>query len=72
MTISIAANGNIIVDGHNTGFGVEQDSDFTRVFSVINGAPVRLPGQRYVLISNNPINGVPGLIKFEADLRPFI
>jgi len=72
MTISIAANGNIIADGHNTGFTVEQGPDFTRVVSVINGALVKLPRQHYVLTSSRPVNGVPGLTKFEADLRPFI
>ncbi|MCD0502771.1 hypothetical protein [Bordetella petrii] len=69
MSLSLAINGDIILDGHNTGLSLTQDDGYTRVFSVISGAPVRLPSLRYTLSADDSVGGVPGRAQLEADLR---
>ncbi|MFN8994211.1 MAG: hypothetical protein ACK5X3_11210, partial [Pseudomonadota bacterium] len=65
MSIVIYTNGNISINGADTGLSVSQTNDGTLLFKVANGEAVQLPRNRYALSCSNPASGVPGRVEFE-------
>ncbi|MEY4415381.1 MAG: hypothetical protein RIQ53_2674 [Pseudomonadota bacterium] len=71
MTIQIATNNEIILDGQATGYGVTQAASGTIVGK--GGAVLALPANRYNLTTDKFLNpGVAGVTQFESDLRAAI
>lgn len=71
MSIQIATNNEILINGQRTGFGVVQRQEGTRVYKVC-GSFISLRQNRYALSCENPASGVPGASEFEADLMEVI
>lgn len=67
MSIVIYTNGNISINGADTGLSVSQTKDGTLLFKA-NGEAVQLPHNRYALSCSSPASGVPGRVEFERDL----
>jgi hypothetical protein len=72
--ITIFDNGNISIDGRDTGLGVKQTGEGTVLFRrEISGRQdyeaISLPHACYSLAHPNPASGNPGRQQFEADLR---
>jgi hypothetical protein len=63
--LTIYTNGNINIDGRETGLTVTQHALGTLVHRT---QPVMLPHQRYSLACDAPASGAPGRAQFEADL----
>jgi formylmethanofuran dehydrogenase subunit C len=68
MSIQIATNNEIVIDGKATGYGVMQAASGT---IVSKGREVlALPANRYNLTTDAYLNpGVAGVTQFEADVR---
>ncbi len=69
MTMTIYANGRILLDGKATGYGVRQDRYMTHVYRLDGGPRLNLPRLVYSLAANKPGSGNPGREDFERDLR---
>jgi len=68
MTIQIATNNEILLDGVATGYGVLQTAGGTMV--VKSGEVLPMPATRYNLTTDAYLNaGVAGVTQFESDFR---
>lgn len=71
--ITVYTNGNLSLDGKDTGLGVVQRKEGTEVFvRETLGTKYRkivMPHARYSLAHNAPASRVPGRTQFEDDVR---
>ena len=71
MTVRIATNNEIVIDGSYTGYGVYQAEEGTIVYK-FRGPVLKMPRNRYSLSGSKPLSGNPGLDQFEVDFRKLI
>lgn len=67
--IDIALNGEVLLNGTATGYGVAQEANATRVFRFGGPAEIRMPQPRYAPTSSTPGRGIADRTAFERDFR---